>query len=139
MIPTIAFLESVERHFSVRYPEQFKTFCSQGGSPEASVAALRAARVEFICDLDRLRTVNVKVGEEQWGDYEVAIAGRRHPKDGGRLWGGMLPFATGGEDVFGFDCERPQSDRVLVWAAHTIVHEYPSLASFCAEACSWGQ
>lgn len=131
MTPTIAFLESVEQRFSARYPSQYKALCFASDRPNPSMAALLAGGVEFICDLKRLQAVNVKVGEEQWGDYEQAIAGRLHAKDGDKLWGGILPFATQDDDVFGFDAEQSQSEKVLVWSVHTIVGEYPTLASFC--------
>ena len=134
IIPATTFLESIERHYSVRYPREFKTLCSAGGSAEASIAILHAAGVEFVGDLDTFRAVNTKVGEQEWEDYEMAIAGRRHPKDANRLWGGILPFATRGDEVFGFDLEQPQSDQVLVWSVHTVVHVYPSLSLFCATA-----
>jgi|688.fasta_scaffold94752_2 hypothetical protein len=138
MIPTIAFLESAERRFAVQYPPVFKTWCSSGGSIQISADSLQAARIDFICDLERLRNVNRQVGEEEWGAYEQALAGTRHPKDSDRLWGGILPFATDSDaDVFGFDVERPESERVLVWSVHTIVHEYPSLASFFEAVRSW--
>lgn len=131
LTPSIAFLESVEQRFSVRYPSQYKALCCDSDRTNPSLAALLAGGVELICDLKRLQAVNVKVGEEQWGDYEQAIAGRRQAKDGDRLWGGILPFATKADLVFGFDAEQPQSEQVLVWSVHTIVGEYPTLASFC--------
>lgn len=139
MIPTIAFLESVEQHFHLKYPQEFTEFCRNGGTPETPLAAWRAAGVTFVCDLESLRMTNVQVGEGQWGDYEQAIAGRLHPKDGNRLWGGILPFAIRDTVIFGFDSERTQGGRVLAWSVHTIVYEYPTFGSFCADVRSWGQ
>jgi hypothetical protein len=130
MIPTSEFLKTVEDAFAVTYPEEFKRFCRVCSRAKPSAQAVLASEVVFICDLDTLHAVNVRVGEEQWGDYEQAIAGRRHPKNGNRLWGGILPFATQDDCVFGFNLKRPQSDQVLVWSIHTIVFAYPSLALF---------
>jgi hypothetical protein len=91
MIPSAEYLESVELRFSVHYPRQFKTFC--GSVSQAQAAGLNLAGVEFIRDFDTFREINTRIGEGEWGDYERAVAGLRHPKNGNKLWGKVLPFA----------------------------------------------
>jgi hypothetical protein len=110
-MPTVAFLHSVEQDFAVQYPQGFKTFCNDGGTPDVPAYALDAAGVLFISDLHRLQQVRAKV------------------------WDGMLPFATqdDSDSVFGFNLEEPGSDQVLVWSIHAIVYSYPSLAAFCVQ------
>ena len=84
---------------------------------------------DFISDIETFWSVNVRVGEQQWGDYERAIIGKTHPKDKNRLWGEILPFFFNDHDVFGFSPDG-SSDRVYVWSVHTIVGSYPSLSAF---------
>lgn len=129
-VPEPVFLDSVERLFSARYPSEFRLLCRTGGGTMS--ASLLTAGVKFICDLDSLRAVNSEIGEGEWGDLETALSVSRHPRDGNRLWGGILPFAARGDCVFGFDAGQPGSDRVLVWSVHTVVHAYLSFQSFCA-------
>jgi hypothetical protein len=67
------------------------------------------------------------------GDYEQAIAGRRTPKDGQRLYLDFLPFYVKREDVLGFSTLDSASDKVIVWAVHTFVHDYPSFDAWLSQ------
>lgn len=132
-VPSTEFLESIERSYSVRYPEPFKALCARLATTTSDAARFVAAGGRFIVDLETFWAVNTRVGEEQWGDYERAIVGARHPKDRNRLWGGILPFFVDDSCVYGFSADGKTGERVHVWSVHTLVHSYPSLADF-AEA-----
>lgn len=129
-LPSVAFLHDVERLFSTRFPAEYVKFCAgfESGSAIANIPALSGGR--FITDLEMLKTLNVKIGKEQWGDYEQAIVATQHPKDSNRLWGGLLPFYFDAEDIYGFSAENDGDEQVYVWSVHTVVHAYPSWAAF---------
>jgi len=126
--PTPEFLDEVERAFSVVWPASFRWFCRThaGSDLRAAYPSLHGA---FLCDLAGLERVNVQVGEGSWGDYERAITGKERPKDGRQLYLELLPFYVEGDDVLGFltrSAGDARKDRVVVWAVHTFVHEYPT-------------
>ena len=123
--PTLAYLDEVERAFSVVWPESFRTFCSARAGSDLR-AAYPFLRGTFICDLETLEKTNVLVGKGSWGDYERAITGAERPKDGRRLYLELLPFYVEKGDVLGFLTSNPGRDKVVVWAVHTFVHEYPT-------------
>jgi len=152
-VPTTEFLDDIERRYSVKYPEQYREFCALLKDSGLQSTVYGSSNVDFISDLETFWSVNVRVGEQQWGDYERAIAGKEHPKDKNRLWGGILPFFDNDDDgdVFGFSADGSSvrvctyddngnalgfsfdgdsGDRVYVWSVHTIVHVYPSLSAF---------
>ncbi len=129
-LPSVAFLHEMERLFSTRFPAEYVNFCAGVGSG-VHVSPLSGG--QFITDLEVFKAINARVGEEQWADYERAIAGRQHSKDGNRLWGGLLPFYFDADDIYGFSAEDNSDEQVYVWSGHTIVHAYPSWAAF-AEA-----
>ena len=99
---------------------------------------------KFVTSREQLVLLNSAIGEEQWGDLERAFAGKTQPKDGNKLWGGLLPFwyetsrrarksplgRRAGNIVLGFDVDAPLSDRVLVWSVHTLVHDYPNVRAW---------
>ncbi len=123
-IPTIEFLMEAEKTFPVFYPETFKFFCQKYGLSNE----LRL-RGDFICDIETLVSTNIKIGEGTWGDYEIAIAGKRHPKDGYKLWCDLLPIFIDGNDIYGFPYKEG-SDAVHVWSVHTIVYSWSSFAEW---------
>ena len=122
-LPTVEFLNSVEHYFSVSYPMQYKLFCSQNHT-------FTPTKGQFITDIETLKTINRKIGEDQWGDFELAIAGKRHPKDGNKFWGELLPFYFHESLIYGFPIDGKDSGSIHVWSVHTIVHSYPSLSAF---------
>jgi hypothetical protein len=123
--PTLDFLDEVERALSVVWPRSFRTFCRINSSSDLN-DKYPLLRGDFICDFDRLEKTNVLIGEGSWGDYEQAIAGRRRPKDGRRIYLDFLPFYVQRKDVFGFLTHDSGGDKVVVWAVHTFVHDYPT-------------
>lgn len=125
-VPAAGFLDDVERLYAVRYPRQYRALCAQ----LAGIDIQDTGCARFITDIETFWAVNTRVGEQQWGDYERAIAGKEHPKDKNRLWGGILPFFFDDVDVFGFSDDGSTEDQVHVWSVHTIVHTYPSLSAF---------
>ena len=131
--PSLEFLESVEKFFSVRYPKQFKLFCKEFNARADLIVNQDITKGSFITDMDALKTINARIGEEQWGDYEQAIASKKHPKDGNKLWGEILPFAFNDDSVFGFNYAHSESDKVHVWSVHTVVHIYPSFVAFITD------
>ena len=133
--PTVDFLEEVERTFSVAWPESFRTFCRvhAGSGLSDRYPGLKGT---FICDFDALEKTNVLIGEGSWGDYEQAIAGKRHPKDGRQIYMDMLPFNLGKDCVFGFPTTDPGTDKVVVWSVHTLVHEYPTFDDWLTQETS---
>jgi hypothetical protein len=86
----------------------------------------RSLKGTFILDFEELEKTNVLIGEGSWGDYEQAIAKKRTPKDGGRLYLDFLPFYVEKKRVYGFLKTDPDGDKVVVWAVHTFVHDYPT-------------
>ena len=125
-LPSVEFFNSVEMFFSASYPVQYKLFCSEHPS-------LTPTSGQFITDIETLKAINMRIGEEQWGDYEFAIAGKRHPKDGSQFWGELLPFYFDESEIYGFPIDGSGSDIVHVWRVHTIVHSYPSLSAFLTD------
>lgn len=134
-VPSTQFLDNIEQLYSVNYPHSYRKFCAkfhQGGLQGITHAS---RNTKFITDVEEFWSVNVKVGSEQWNDYERAISGVQHPKDKNTLWGGILPFCANNDEqcVFGFDVRADSSDRVHVWSVHTTVHIYSSFSDFFAE------
>jgi hypothetical protein len=123
--PNLDFLDDVERTFGVVWPEPFRSFCRVNARSELN-SRYPGLTGTFICDFERLEKINALVGEGSWGDYEQAVAGVRRVKDGRRLYMDLLPFYVRGRDVYGFLTDELPSDKVAVWAVHTIVHDYPS-------------
>ena len=129
-VPTLEFLEEVERLYAVKFPAEYRAFCVRFQGVELQAISGGTRPVGFITDLDTFRAVNTGVGEGQWGDLERAIVGKEHPKDGHRLWGAIVPFFFDGTDVYAFSEDGSEGEKVLVWAVHCIVHAYPSLLAF---------
>lgn len=125
--PTLAFLDEVQRDFSVVWPRSFRAFCLRHAGASLS-ERYRSLRGRFIVDRDDLEKTNQLVGEGSWGDYEKAIAGRRRPKDGGRLYLDLLPFYVDKKDVWGF-----LGEKAALWSVHTLVHEYPTFDDWLRE------
>jgi hypothetical protein len=139
-IPSAEFLETIERLYSVRYPEPYRAFCAQLADADVPGTGCDATGARLIADIDTFAAVNRRVGEEQWGDYERALAGQPQPKDQRRLWGDMLPFCVDEHCVYGFSADGRTADQVHVWSVHTIVHSYASLADFAeAHLRAWRQ
>ena len=132
-VPAAEFLDNIERLYSVRYPQQYRKLCTQLTDIDIQGNACGAGSAHFITDIETFWAVNTRVGKQQWGDYERAIAGKERPKDRNRLWGTILPFFFDDHCVFGFSADGSTEDQVHVWRVHTIVHSYPSLSAF-AEA-----
>ena len=130
--PTLDFLDEVESQFSVVWPESFRTFCRINANLDLR-DKYPSLSGNFICDLETLEKTNVIVGEGSWGDYEQAIAGQRHPKDGQKLYLDFLPFYVAKEDVLGFLKDHSGSDKVVVWAVHTFVHDYPTFDDWLSQ------
>jgi len=138
-VPTSEFLDSIERLYSVKYPREYREFCARFKDTVLQAAEHFSGPADFIADIETFQAVNVRVGEGQWGDWERALVGQERPKDKNILWGGILPFCFAGDTVFGFHTvygllsDGSLGEQVHVWAVHTLVHSYPSLAAF-AEA-----
>jgi len=130
--PTLELLAEVERTFSVVWPDSFRRFCKAHASvsPGEKYPSLKGT---FLCDLASFESTNVRVGEGTWGDYERAIAGKQHPKDGRQLTLGLLPFYVHADCVYGFLPENAGSDKVVVWSVHTLVHEYATFDDWLFE------
>lgn len=126
-IPTIQFISEVENVFSVCYPESFKTFCHEYASKDIVLTYPKITEGQFIHNVETLKTVNTRIGHEQWADYENAIAGNVHPKRGDRLWGDLLPIYVHGNCIYGFYVQEPTDENVYVWSVHSVVHAYPNL------------
>ena len=129
--PPLDFLDDAERAFSVVWPESFRKFCRTNASARLNEKYPRL-KGKFICDMKELEKTNVLIGEGSWGDYEKAITGKRHPKDGSRLYLDFLPFYVRERDVYGFDQERA-TEKVVMWAVHTFVHDYPTFEHWLSE------
>ena len=123
--PTLTFLQDVERTFSVVWPESFRTFCRIHANCGLN-DKYRSLKGAFILDFEGLEKTNVLIGEGSWGDYEQAIAKKRTPKDGRTLYLDLLPFYVEKKVVYGFLTTEPGGDKVVVWAVHTFVHDYPT-------------
>ena len=91
--------------------------------PQRQIPSLKGA---FILDFEGLEKTNVLIGEGSWGDNEQAIAKKRTPKDGRTLYLDLLPFYVEKKRVYGFLTTEPVGDKVVVWAVHTFVHDYPT-------------
>jgi hypothetical protein len=126
------FLEEVERRFPVVWPESFRTFCRIHAS-SALNDKYPSLKGTFICDVEKLEETNALIGEGSWGDYEKAIAGKRHPKDGRRIYMDLLPFYVHRDRVFGFPTTEVGSDKVVVWAIHTLVHDYATFDDWLSQ------
>lgn len=129
-VPTTEFLDSIECLYTVKYPRQYRELCAQLNGIDIQCSGCGVGSAHFITDIETFWAVNTRVGEQQWGDYERAIAGKEHPKDKNKLWGQILPFFFDDHDVFGFSDDGSTADQVHVWSVHTIVHSYPSLSAF---------
>jgi len=136
--PTPDFLDEVERAFSVVWPESFRRFCRINASSRLN-ERYPSLKGMFLCDSQELEKTNVLIGEGSWGDYEKAITGKRHPKEGSRLYLDFLPFYVERKDVFGFQTDDAASDKVVVWAVHTFVHDYPTFDDWLAQGGSRGR
>jgi hypothetical protein len=125
-------LPEAEHTFSISYPESYKAFCREYETKDAVSVYRHLGNGRFISDLETLIRINARIGEEQWGDYELAILGERHSKSGLSFWGGLLPFFfyTINTDVLGFSLEETDSDVVYVWNVHCIVHSFPSFENW---------
>jgi hypothetical protein len=123
--PTLDFLQDVERTFSVAWPESFRRFCTIHSSSELN-EKYPSLKGTFIRDFEELEKTNVLIGEGSWGDYEQAIAKKRLPKDGRTLYLDLLPFYVEKKEVYGFLTADSGGDKVVVWAVHTFVHDYPT-------------
>lgn len=123
-VPTNEFLMEVEKTFLVFYPETFRIFCQKH-----SISNELRLRGDFICDIETFISTNIKIGEGTLGDYEMAIVGKRHPKDGYKLWCDLLPIFIDGNDIYGFPYKEG-NDKVYVWSAHTIVYSWSSFAEW---------
>jgi len=128
--PSRAFIEEVERTFSIAYPPAFHAFCERYEAADILSDYPQLPRGKFIDDIPGLVAANVEIGSGTWGDYEMAIAGKYHPKDGTRFWDNVLPIYIDETDYYGFDIKKLPSDVVVVWSVHTTVHEFPSMASW---------
>jgi len=132
-VPTTLFLDNIESLYSVKHPSQYRKLCAQIGDTYLQEADYCSSRADFISDIETFWSVNVRVGRQQWGDYERAIIGKEHPKDKNILWGGILPFFFNDDDnaIFGFSSNGSvNDDAVLVWRVHMIVYSYHSLFVF---------
>ena len=129
-VPAVEFLDEIERLYSVKYPKQYRELCAQLKDTDFHSTNGSFDGADFITDIETFWSVNVRVGEGEWGDYEFAIAGKRHPKDKNMLWGGILPFFFEDSVVFGFSSAEGSDDSVYVWNIHTIVGYYHSLSRF---------
>ncbi|MBI3929953.1 MAG: hypothetical protein HY319_30720 [Armatimonadetes bacterium] len=145
----------MEELYSFRFPKSFLGFCQQYAARDACQDYPGLSRGSFVSDISNLRQVIAQVGREEWGDYQEAIAGRRHPNAPDVLWGGFLPFyiwpppkkspkaarrqarnrRRGGRDevdvfsdVLGFGAEEPSA--VSFWSVHCVVHVYPSFEAW---------
>ena len=140
LLPAVSFLDQVETTFSVIYPDSFRECCRRlAGQNLASLySTVKCGR--FVTNMDTLCLINKALGEEEWGDYEQAIAGRRHDKDGTKLWGGLIPVfyetsndrelplgRRSGDSIYGFDKDDPLKQQLLVWSVHCIVGEEPDI------------
>ena len=130
--PTVTFLDEVERTFSVVWPESFRMFCRTNASARLD-EKYPLLKGKFICEHEELEKTNVLIGEGSWGDYEQAIAGKRHAKDGSRLYLDFLPFYVRERDVYGFEIQEGATDKVVMWAVHTFVHDYPTFDDWLSQ------
>jgi hypothetical protein len=128
-VPTAEFLDNIERRYVAKYPRQYRELCAQLDGIDIQGTDCGGG-AHFITDIEMFWAVNTRVGEQQWGDYERAIAGKGHRKDKNKLWGQILPFFFDADCVFGFSGDGSTDDQVHVWSVHTIVHSYPSLSAF---------
>ena len=129
-VPAVEFLDEIENLYSVKYPRQYRELCAQLKDTDFHSTSGSFDEADFITDIEAFWSVNVRVGEQQWRDYEIAIAGKVHPKDKNILWGGILPFFFDSRVVFGFSSAEGDDDRVFVWSVHPIVYGYHSLSKF---------
>lgn len=127
IVPSADYLQEVERHFAVSYPRSFWDFCATYARQNIQETYPAIARGSFITDCETLKTVNARIGFQQWSDLERAIAGKIHPKDGMRLWGELLPIYVDADCIYGFYHPEPHNSGVYVWSVHCIVHGYPDL------------
>lgn len=128
--PTPQFLDNIESLYAIKYPKQYRELCVQFSGLDIQGTDCAVGSAHFITDIETFRAVNNRVGEQQWGDYERAIAKQEHPKDKNKLWGNLLPFFFDDHCIFGFSDDGSTNDQVHVWSIHTIVHSYPSLLAF---------
>jgi len=128
----LEFLQSVEKCFAVHWPEPFRTFCRANADADLR-AICPSLKGHFLVDLAEFEGTNQLVADGSWGDYERAITGRRRPWDGRTLALDVLPFYVVGKDVLGFAADQPNSDKVVLWSVHTIVHDWPSFAAWLSE------
>jgi len=126
-VPSLAFLSEVEKLFSVSYPQAFKDFCEKYSTLNLANTYPNITNGHFICDIETLKKINIRVGEEQWHDYERAIAGKTHFKNGLKLWGDILPIYYNEIDIFGYLYNEPDNYSIQVWSVHCIVHSYNDL------------
>lgn len=129
-VPTAEFLDNIERLYTIKYPRRYRELCAQLNGIDIQGTGCGASSAHFITDIETFWAVNTRVGEQQWGDYERAIAGKEHPKDKNKLRGQILPFFFDDDCVFGFSEDGSTDDQVQVWSVHTVVHSYPSLSAF---------
>lgn len=123
IIPSLEFLESMEKKFHVKYPKTYKVFCSKYRNENILDKYPNLIKGNFITDVSTMRSINEKIGQEQWSDYETAIAGKIHKKDGNKLWGELLPIYYN-DLVYGFNCLDDNDEAVYVWSTHCVVHSY---------------
>ncbi|MDR2012511.1 MAG: hypothetical protein LBQ20_05620 [Rhodanobacter sp.] len=134
-VPSSEFLDSIEHLYSVKYPRQYRELCVRLKDIDLQPAEnFLPGRVDFISDIETFWAVNVRVGEEQCGDYERAIIGKELPKDKNILWGEILPFSFTEDSIFGFLSDGSTGEQVHVWSIHTLVYSYPSLFAFLEES-----
>lgn len=132
-IPTLEFLSMIERRFAVSYPKPFKDFCENARTFDPLADFPNLSRGRFVCDLETMLAVNQCIGTGQWSDFERAGAVKVRPKDGRKLWGGILPIFFEGTDIYGYYYPKPDDHRIYVWSVHCIVHTYPDLAGWLTE------
>ncbi|MBK9578108.1 MAG: hypothetical protein IPK50_09500 [Fibrobacterota bacterium] len=133
--PDINYISEAERMLSVSYPVAFKEFCKENHETNILNEYPNLSNGKFIANLCELKTINSRIGNDQWRDYEQAIAGKTHQKDGMKLWGDILPiYIYDDKNVSGFNFNDPNDIRIYVWSVHCLVHDYSDLYDWLKHA-----
>jgi hypothetical protein len=131
IVPTTGFLSEVENLFLVFYPKTYKDFCDMYRNQNIIDDYPKIINGSFINDLGTLKMINSRIGNEQWKDYELAIAGKSYPKEGTKLWGEILPFYYDKDKViYGFNYKNSTDDKIYAWSVHCVVHVYSDFNSW---------
>ena len=134
ILPKTEYLKSVEKLFCVCYPVSFYEFCEKN-TDNSFENYHDLSEGQFINNIETLIKVNELIGYEQWADYEKAIAGKIHPKDGKRLWGELLPVYFNNGIIYGYKYNEPYNQSVYVWSTHSIVYEYKDINDWINGIC----